>query len=220
MAPKLAEEYSELRKQQILVAAWDNFVEQGYQATTMRGIARRMGTSTGVIYTYFKGKEEILEAIMVDSLERNRQLFDRASQTASSRGTVQTLISTYLECCPIAVLKKSATGNIGIWAEAVKRDKIGKLISNYYSQLIQQIARVVEGAIARGEMPSGLEPTATARFYLAFYLGVETQLALVEGLDTPEYIESIKDTLSKQKWAISDSYDETSKREEVSATDS
>lgn len=220
MAPKLAREYSELRKQQILMAAWESFVEHGYQATTMRGVARRMGTSTGVIYTYFKGKAEILEAIMVDSLERNRQLFDQASRTASSRGTAQELIATYLECCPIAVLKNSAAGNIGIWAEAVKRNKIGKVISNYYSQLLQHIARVVEEAIGREEMPSGLNPTAVARFYLALYLGVEIQLALVDGLDTPEYVDSIKDILSKQKWEIADKHDGASMPEDTTVAGS
>jgi hypothetical protein len=165
-------------------------------------------------------KQSAIEAIMVDSLERNRQLFDQAGRTATSRGTVQELIATYLECCPIAVLKNSAAGNIGIWAEAVKRPKIGKMISNYYSQLLQHIARVVEGAIARGEIPTGLNPTAVARFYLALYLGVEIQLALVDGLDTPEYVDSIKDILSKQKWEIADKHDGASMPGDASAAGS
>ena len=66
MTPKLPEEYSNFRRQQILQASWECFVEKGYAETTIREIAKRMNASTGVIYNYFKGKEEILEAILAE----------------------------------------------------------------------------------------------------------------------------------------------------------
>jgi AcrR family transcriptional regulator len=55
MPPKLPEEYSDFRKDQILNAAWDCFVEKGYSETTMREISKRIKSSTGVIYNAIQG---------------------------------------------------------------------------------------------------------------------------------------------------------------------
>jgi AcrR family transcriptional regulator len=198
--PKLAERYSEFRKQQILEAAWECFVEKGYRDTTMREIARRLDASTGVIYTYFKGKDQILEAILAESLERNRQRFAEAGRSVGNAGVVQQLLRSYLECCPVEVLKQSAQGNLGLWAEALKQDQIGRAVSGYLGGLRDSIAGMVRSSITAGRLPAGLEPDVMAGFYLAFYLGLEVELALVAGLDSPQYIDSIKKLLSRLTW--------------------
>jgi AcrR family transcriptional regulator len=199
--PKLAEKYTDFRKQQILEAAWECFVEKGYRDTTMREIARRLDATTGVIYTYFQGKDQILEAILSESLERNRQRFVEAGRKLGDAGVVQQLLSSYLECCPVAVLKQSAQGNLGLWSEALKQDRIGGVVSSYLGGLRDSIAGMVRSSIEAGQLPAGLEPEAVAGFYLAFYLGLEVQLALVAGWDSPRYIDSIKKVLSRLSWS-------------------
>jgi AcrR family transcriptional regulator len=200
VAPKLTDTYTDLRKEQILAAAWDCFVEKGYQETTMREIARRLGASTGVIYTYFQGKEEVLEAILAQSLERNRRRFDDAGRSVATAGAIRELFSSYLECCPVAVLKRSAQGNIGLWAEALKQKGIGRTVSTYLTGLRDSIAGIVRSSIERAQMPAGTDPNLVAGFYLAFYLGLELELALVEGLDSPQYIEGIRKLLYQLRW--------------------
>ncbi len=39
------------------------FSEQGYEATSIRAIAQKAGISLGLLYNYFKSKEELLEEI-------------------------------------------------------------------------------------------------------------------------------------------------------------
>ena len=58
--PKLKKEYADSRRKEIVMAAWQSFMEKGYEKTTMREIARRMNATTGVLYTYYKNKSEIL----------------------------------------------------------------------------------------------------------------------------------------------------------------
>ena len=197
MAPKLAAEYSELRKEQVLSAAWQCFQEKGFKDTTVREIARRMGASTGVIYTYFDGKDKILEAILAQNLNRNLELFDRARNSLSSRGALQELFSIYLECCPVSVLKQGAKCNIDIWSEAAKREEVGKTVSRYYTKLLDHLALIVEESDAHSAA-SSVDPKSVAGFYLAFQMGLELQLALIDGLDTDGYIESMKMMLFEQ----------------------
>src|SRR5262249_35351087 len=51
------------REQQILDAAAAVIIRQGYDKTTMSDIAHEAGASRGTVYLYFKGKEEIFEAL-------------------------------------------------------------------------------------------------------------------------------------------------------------
>jgi len=45
MTPKLPKEYSEFRRQQILKAAWECFIEKDYSENTVREIANQMDAS-------------------------------------------------------------------------------------------------------------------------------------------------------------------------------
>jgi len=54
--PKLVEE----RREQIIKAATKLFSEQGYYLTTIQDIASEAGISVGLIYQYFKDKDDVL----------------------------------------------------------------------------------------------------------------------------------------------------------------
>ena len=51
-------------QQQILDAAAAVIIRQGYGKTTMRDIAEEAGASRGTVYLYFKGKDELFEALL------------------------------------------------------------------------------------------------------------------------------------------------------------
>ena len=55
---------SDERQQQILDAAVAQIVRQGYDKTTMGDIADEAGVSRGTVYLYFKGKDELFEALV------------------------------------------------------------------------------------------------------------------------------------------------------------
>ncbi len=50
------------RREAILDAARDAFLEEGFAATSMSTIAARVGGSKATLYTYFKSKEELFDA--------------------------------------------------------------------------------------------------------------------------------------------------------------
>ncbi len=55
---------SDERQDQILSAAAAAIIRQGYDKTTMADIAAEAGVSRGTVYLYFKGKEELFEALL------------------------------------------------------------------------------------------------------------------------------------------------------------
>lgn len=63
--PQENERIRQLAKEGILKAAMELFITHGYHATSISSIAKHASISKGLLYNYFKGKEELLAA-MVD----------------------------------------------------------------------------------------------------------------------------------------------------------
>jgi AcrR family transcriptional regulator len=55
---------AEARPDEVLDAALDLFIEQGFAQTRVEDIARRAGLSKGAVYLYFPSKEAILEGLV------------------------------------------------------------------------------------------------------------------------------------------------------------
>lgn len=64
--PRLVEE----RRAQIVRAAIKLFSGQGYYTTTIQQIAREAGISTGLVYQYFRDKDDLLLLALMQVLER------------------------------------------------------------------------------------------------------------------------------------------------------
>ena len=62
--PKVTEEHVEARRRQILSAALRCFAQQGFHRTTMQDIFREADLSPGAVYSYFKGKDELIRSII------------------------------------------------------------------------------------------------------------------------------------------------------------
>ncbi len=70
----------------IIEAALPLFLRYGYHATPVRVIAQAARMSSGSVFNYFSGKDEILEVILGESQRQAEQSLDEAQQAlASSR---------------------------------------------------------------------------------------------------------------------------------------
>ena len=61
--PKIAKERTQKNQRRIEAAALELFTTQGFHGTNNRDIAKKIGTSTGSIYTYFASKEAIFATL-------------------------------------------------------------------------------------------------------------------------------------------------------------
>jgi AcrR family transcriptional regulator len=64
--PRITEERREARREQVLEAARACLQENGLEAVSMEMIIERSGLSTGAVYGYFKGKNQIINAVIVE----------------------------------------------------------------------------------------------------------------------------------------------------------
>src|SRR5215813_4013950 len=69
----------------IQAIALELFTEQGYDATSLREIAERLGVTKAALYYHFKSKEEIVESMMADHLVRLEELLTQYESQPMTR---------------------------------------------------------------------------------------------------------------------------------------
>lgn len=67
----------ELKKQVILEAALKVFSASGFKGATIDMIAREAGIAKGLLYNYYKSKEELLDALIVFGLDKAIRFMDQ-----------------------------------------------------------------------------------------------------------------------------------------------
>lgn len=68
--------HAEGNKRKVLNAAFELFATKGYAQTSVDSIAAKAKTSKGLIYYYFKSKEDILNAIFATMLKESEIMFE------------------------------------------------------------------------------------------------------------------------------------------------
>ncbi|TDM09336.1 MAG: TetR family transcriptional regulator [Ideonella sp. MAG2] len=67
-APTVRQRRKDARPQELLDAALELFVEKGFAATRSEEVAMRAGVSKGTLYLYYPSKEELLKAVIRQTL--------------------------------------------------------------------------------------------------------------------------------------------------------
>ncbi len=67
----------EERKRELINAAEELFIEQGYEHTSVSEIVKKVGVAQGTFYYYFKSKEEILNAILERKVEAFANIIEK-----------------------------------------------------------------------------------------------------------------------------------------------
>lgn len=97
-------------RERILDIALDLFVEKGYEKTSLREIAERLGFSKAALYYHFASKDEILLALHLRLHQIGRDAFARFQSpgTAVDWGAIlQEVIETMLENRKLLILHES-----------------------------------------------------------------------------------------------------------------
>ena len=71
------QERSNEKKQKIIDASYELFAEIGYYSANTQEIAKRAGVSTGIVYSYFKDKRDILLHVLKIYIDKVTEPFGR-----------------------------------------------------------------------------------------------------------------------------------------------
>jgi len=125
------------------------FARDGVAATGMRAIATAAGVSIGAIYHHFGGKEEILERILRQELERRKQAFD-AFQTQGM--PLQDQIKKVVQLHFQLLVEHADSTKVFLRERFDPTPEVQKTMCNLRNDLSNYVAEIIQKAVARGEV--------------------------------------------------------------------
>ncbi|MDG4823044.1 helix-turn-helix domain containing protein [Asanoa sp. WMMD1127] len=88
---------TESTRGRIQAVALELFTENGYEKTSLREIAERLGVTKAALYYHFKSKEEIVSSFAQDRLERLNEIITWAETQPPGPERRQELLSRYAD---------------------------------------------------------------------------------------------------------------------------
>jgi AcrR family transcriptional regulator len=190
--PRVTEQHSEARRQQIIDAAYRCFARKGFHQATMRDIYEEAGLSPGAVYHYFDSKSAIIQASFDFDYRRSRDVFDAALTQDDPLQALQDLLAFFLNGLKGAAALGAARVNVQGWGEALINPPLREARLELVARFLDALSQVVARAQEAGQIDRSLDPTSMGRLLLSIYYGLELQLALDTELDVDGYAAAAK----------------------------
>jgi len=184
------------RPQEITEAALLAFAEKGYAATRVEEVARRAGVSKGLLYLYFKTKEELFKAVVKSVvIRRIDQLIGNIESTElSSEDFIRGPLSSFMKQVPGSPVA------IVIRLLISEGPRHPDLVDYYYENVVAKglaaITGFVERGVERGEFRKSVITELTQLFLAPVMLSIIWGILFkTRQLDTDKLIETQIDML-------------------------
>lgn len=184
------------RPDEITAAAFEAFAEKGFSATRVEDVAKRAGVSKGLMYLYFKTKEELFKAVVKNVVVRRVDaLLDTVETTElSSEAFIRGPFSQFMKRVPGSPIA------IVIRLLIAEGHRHPDLVSYYYENVVSKglaaISHFVERGIERGEFRRTAISDLPHLFAAPVMLSVVWRMVFdKQELDTDQLIETHMDML-------------------------
>ena len=134
------------RPQEITAAALAAFAEKGYAGTRVEEVAKRAGVSKGLMYLYFKTKEELFKAVVksvvvrrIDQLIENTESTDLSAENFI-RGPLLTFMKQ-VPGSPVAIVIRLLIS---------EGSRHPDLVDYYYENVVAKGLAAISGLVERG----------------------------------------------------------------------
>lgn len=191
--PKVTEEHVEARRRQILSAALRCFAREGFHRTTMQDIFREADLSPGAVYTYFKGKDELIAAIILAQMSfvaDTAALFSEPLPEGRLRRPGEALAEVVerYKALELGTVEERARTFPHLVGEQQRNPQLNAAARAGIERLRAGFEALARAAQERGELDPALDPVQFSRLPISLMQGLLVQLAVYSGeLDIDAY---------------------------------
>jgi AcrR family transcriptional regulator len=194
--PRITDERREARREQVLEAARACLQEHGLEAVSMEMIIARSGLSTGAVYGHFKGKDEIINAVVTDgTAAMGRQLAPvlKNPEPPPLPELIEQLLRTIADFGQhkldgIDRLLVSLHG----WSHSQSDPGLKAATRAAYRRQRELLADTVRRWQAAGTFDPGADPDGVAQLLQSICLGFVAQRALAGDADVQAHVDALQ----------------------------
>jgi AcrR family transcriptional regulator len=152
------------RRRQILEAAIVCFAETGFHQTSMHDISAEAGISVGLIYRYFKNKDEVIAAIAEEHKKEIAQLLERARQAPTLLESLEILFTSHCRDDSPQVISAFV---VDLFAEAGRNPQVAKLVRDVVRTKAKGVTDLIARSPSSKHTRHGLAPQEIAEMIFA-----------------------------------------------------
>lgn len=183
--PKISEEKRNKRKGQILHAAFQCFVEKGYDRTTMREIFDRAKLSAGAVYLYFKSKEELMQSLANAGKWHFQKVADEFYEDEEQMRNVLKKLATLID-------KEGGDAGVklevSLLAESLNNDTVKEILLDKLRHDIKLVSRLLDTS----EINTYMDKTVLSRIIIGAIQGLSIQKMLDPSTSLQKILEGCK----------------------------
>lgn len=174
MTPKRTED----RRQQILMAAFKAFTENGYDKTSMDEIVRMSGLSKGTLYWYFKSKQELYAGVLSMVMEGYQEAFDQALEETTGQNAADRLRAIVQQTQHEVIDNPQFTALItDFFTQAWQLEFIQGAFTQFYHTFMESLSQIIQQGIDEGLFRQ-VDPYQTASAFVGSLDGIMLQTLL------------------------------------------
>ncbi len=177
--PKVTQKYLDDRREQILSAARRCFLRDGFHSTSMQDLFAEAGLSSGAVYRYFSGKDDMIIAIAAENMQDVLAMTHTVATEQPGR-SVGVVIGDLLAMVR-AKHDEEGLGGLAVlvWAEALRNPSLAAQFGQLLVRMRADLADVVRAHQDVGDLPTDVPAEALAALLVSIVPGYILQLALL-----------------------------------------
>lgn len=191
--PKLSEAARGQRRARIMDAARACVDEHGLEAVSMEMIIARTGMSTGTVYRYFTGKDDVISAAVLDGTEGLASVLlplltqDAPPPPGEFMGQILHVILGYGDRGRVDLTRVALHG----WSHSQSDPALQAAVRGVQLAVRERFAEVCRRWQAAGVVAPGCAPEAVAQLMLSVTLGFIAQRTLAGEADISAHVAAI-----------------------------
>lgn len=156
---------------------------EGFEAVTTRRLASELGVATGGLWHYFKGFDEVLLRAFQLMFERTSRRME--AETADRRG-MEALCALIQQTHPLdAMTNQEAHVVVSFWGRVPFHAEMAEIQSRVETEWHRAYSRVLDQAVADGELVDGAPVPALTDALLALVSGYQLEHVLRTAIAQP-----------------------------------
>jgi AcrR family transcriptional regulator len=195
-------EGNEARRRAMLQAAAELISERGFGETRIADVAKRAGTSSGLVIYYFGTRDRLL----VDALRFSEEAFyDAATQLLADQADFAKRLSMLVEWSCVPQLPGEVSGAWGLWLDLWATALRHAEVREARVELDARWRDLVEQVVRDGQRAGDIGDVDTRRFALTFSVlldGLATQVALGDDEITSDVAHDIAMEYAEQRLGL------------------
>ena len=166
MSPRTSEQYKEMRvsKQNLIMeSALKLFARHGFSDTSVNMISKDAGISKGLMYNYFKSKEDLLRSVVLQGINKFIVLFDPDHDGVLTKSELKYFIEETF---------RTIQNDVQFWKiyfSILSQPQILKIVGGKFWEIINPVFKMLEDYFKRNNIKN---PEIETQFFMAMMDGI------------------------------------------------